>query len=314
MSDSRFGTGFDDIVAAERAYEHPDLSEAGAMLSYDERLLLHWATRAGNPSPDAIVDAGCFLGGSTLALAGGVMARDAGPTAPVHAYDLFRYGDESERAWVPHGYDFQMGSSMLPAFRHHVRRVAPLLTVHEGDIRSETWAAGPIGTLFIDVAKSWDTGDAVWRQFFPPLVAGESLVIQQDQVHWGHPWCAIVMDLLADHFEFLGWVWYSSAIYRCVRPVRRSDLPPSLLDALSTDEMLSMIDGLAAKVGEPVAGSVRLSGAAVLASHGDLAGARDRLAEIRGQYSDATLPYISRGFSKLEGWIEDLQSGKETVR
>ena len=92
------GSGFSDIVAAEREYAREDMLEVGSMLSYDERLVLHWATRAGNPSSDPVVDAGCFLGGSTVALAGGVLARPEGRRrSDLHVYDLFVYGSETER-------------------------------------------------------------------------------------------------------------------------------------------------------------------------------------------------------------------------
>lgn len=309
MVEALQGSGFKDIVAAEHAHAEPDVLQVGSMLSYDERMLLHWAAREGNPSPDVIVDAGCFLGGSTLALGGGVTARASGVLSPVHVYDRFSFSAESERAWVPDGLEFAVGGSTLPAFEHQVRRVRSLLRLHPGDVRSARWNEGPIGVLFVDIAKTWETGDAVWRQFLPALVPGESLVIQQDLVHWGHPWCAIVMELLADRFEYLGWVWYSSAVYRAVRPVRASDLPPSLLEALSAEEMLSLLDRAAARLGEPIGGSVRLSGAAVLASHGDYDGARQRIDEVRAAYGDDDVPYISEGYATLEAWVAAVESG-----
>lgn len=307
-ADSRLGSGFFDIIEAERVLAEPDLFQVGSMLGYDERLLLRWATRAGNSSTDAVVDAGCFLGGSTLALASGVMAR-AGAPSPVHVYDLFVYGEASQSAWVPEGAPFAVGASTLPAFERHVERVRPMLTLHPGDIREQSWSRDPIGTLFIDIAKGWGIGDAVWRQFFPSLVAGESLVVQQDLVHWGHPWCAIVMELLADHVEYLGWAWFSSAVYRVTRPIDASDLPESLLRDTTLEQKLTLLDRAAERLGEPIGGSVRLSGAVVLAAHGEYAAARERIAASRAHYSDDAIPYISEGFDYLDRWLTDVESG-----
>jgi hypothetical protein len=284
------------------------------MLSYDERLLLHWAAGDGNPAAPAIVDAGCFLGGSTLALAGGVLARAEGAPATVHSYDLFRFGEASEHAWVPEGFGFGVGESTIPVFEHQIQRVRDLVEIHAGDVRTARWANGPIGVLFVDIAKSWSTGDAVWREFLPALVPGESLVIQQDLVHWGHPWCAIVMELLADRFEYLGWVFYGSAVYRCVRPVRAEELQPGLLDRLSADDMLDLLERAAVRIGEPAAGFLRLSGAVVLASHGDCDGARRRVAEVRAVYDDDVMPYISEGFAYLDRWIDDVEAGTRSMR
>ena len=312
-SPERLGSGLEAIIAAERAYAQPDVFAVGSMLSYDERMVLHWATRAGNPTTQVVVDAGCFLGGSTLALAGGVAARAGGLPAIVHAYDVFRFGSPTEHVWVPEGFDFAVGASTVPAFEHHVARVRPLVVPHPGDIREARWDGGPIGVLFIDVAKSWSTGDAVWRQFFPALVPGESLVIQQDLVHWGHPWCAIVMELLADRFDYLGWAFYSSAVYRSRAPIIAGDLPASLLDALSADEQLELLERAAARVGEPAAGTVRLSGAVVLASHGDYDGARARIRAVRAGYSDEVMPFISEGFDYLGGWVAAVEAGTVAV-
>jgi hypothetical protein len=306
------GSGFFEIVEAERELAEPDILQVGSMLSFDERMLLRWATRAGNPSADAVVDAGCFLGGSTLALASGVAARATAPS-PIHVYDLFRYGDASEKAWVPDGLPFAVGASTMPAFEQHVRRVRPMLTLHAGDVREKRWDGEPIGTLFVDIAKSWSTGDAVWNQFFPALVPGESLVIQQDLVHWGHPWCAIVMELLDEHFEYLGWTWYSSAVYRTKRPVTRGDLPRSLLRDVSPDDKLALPDRAAERLGEPIAGSVRLSGAVVLAAHGRFEPARERVDAIRAAYGDEHIPYISEGYAYLDNWIAGVENGTIAV-
>lgn len=310
----QLGAGLFHLIEEERAHAHPDLFEVGSMLSYDERLVLHWATRAGNPSGDAVVDAGCFLGGSTVSLAGGVLARESGRISPVHVYDLFEFAEEWERTWVPDGFRFGLREPTRDIFEHHVRRVRPLLHLHPGDIRHARWTDGPVGVLFVDIAKAWDTGDAVWREFFPALVPGESLVIQQDLVHWGHPWCAIIMELLADHFELLGWAWYSSAVYRCVRAISPSDIPTRLRHELSTDEMLRLIERAAARMGEPIAGSIRLSGAYVYGSHGNISGARGRLDEVRSAYSDDVIPYISEGYAHVEAWISALEAGRIQIR
>ncbi len=301
-----------EIIERERALAEPDLFAVGSMLGYDERVLLRWAARAGNPSSDAVVDLGCFLGGSTLSLARGVAAREGAPS-PIHVYDRFVYGEEHERTWVPDGMPFAVGASTLPAFERNVRAVRPMLTLHPGDIRAQRWDGAPIGTLFVDIAKTWEVADAVWREFLPALVPGRSIVIQQDLVHWGHPWCAVVMELLADRFEYLGWAWYSSAVYRALRPIAAGDLPASLLRDLSLEDKLALIERAARRLGEPIGGSVRLSGAFAYAAHGQLGAARERVAEIRERYTDELIPHIGEGFAYLDHWLARVEHGEITV-
>src|SRR3954467_13500798 len=62
------------------------LGNAPTMLSHGERVMLHWLAREF-PTDGHIIDAGCFLGGSTLPLASGLKLR--GGAAKIHSYDMF---------------------------------------------------------------------------------------------------------------------------------------------------------------------------------------------------------------------------------
>lgn len=268
------------------------------MLSYEERALLHWAAREGGGAAGQVIDAGCYLGGSTLSLATGLSRsmKSSEDSRRVHSFDLFIVGGERERVYFGPNFPFEVGADIRPLFEANVAPVRSLVEVHPGDILNTTWPRERVATLFIDIAKSWATNDHVVRQFFPSLVPG-SVVIQQDLVHWAHPWCALTMELLTDHFEYLGHVPYSSAVYRMRRAIAVADLPTDLLDRLSAEETLRLIDRCAERVGEPFAGHLRLLGATALMCFGDYAAARARVCEVRENYDNDTVPYISEGFA-----------------
>src|SRR5215471_17211541 len=149
----------------------PDATGIPTMLSKQERRLLYTLAREYASGDAAIVDAGCFLGGSTVALFGGVRDRGerwAGP--PIASYDLFRvdpatitkYFDDSVSA----------GDSFRARFDANVAGFGVPHIVHEGDIAEIGWTGGPIDVLFLDVLKSWELNDAVVRDFFSFLVPG----------------------------------------------------------------------------------------------------------------------------------------------
>src|SRR6266516_238746 len=134
------------------------------MLSGKERRLLYSLARDYAAEDAAIVDAGCFLGGSTAALLAGVRDRPIpwrGP--PVASYDLFRFDANVMEFSVPH-------------------------VVREGDVAEIGWSGGPIDVLFLDALKSWEINDAVLRDFFPSLVPGRSVIVHQDY-GWGWLLC-----------------------------------------------------------------------------------------------------------------------------
>jgi hypothetical protein len=298
-----FGEGLRETLDAERALMPADVYEIGSMLSYDERLLLHWAART---APDgAVVDLGSFFGGSTLALARGAEARGG----TVDAFDLWICRGEIENTWAPPGSDLSLGDRTRHVFEGNIAAVADRVAVHEGDIREQRWNA-PISVLMVDVTKGWGSGDAVWRTFLPWVREG-GLVIQQDLVHWGHPWCAIVMEHLSEHFEYLGWTWYSSAVYRCVRPPE--DVPVPLVERLDCQEMLALLDRAGERFGWPLAASLRLSGAFVFAAYERFDEARARVDEIRTKVDDTALPYIEEGIAYADEWLADAEAGRTPI-
>lgn len=294
-------------VDAERCLVPQQAFAVPSMLSYEERALLHWAAREGCGAAGQVIDAGCYLGGSTLSLATGLRrsAKDAEDAHRVHSFDLFMVGGERERVYFEADFPFEVGADIRPLFEANVASVRSLVEVHPGDVLNMTWPGGRVATLFIDIAKSWAINDHVVRQFLPPLVPG-SVVIQQDLVHWAHPWCALTMESLSDHFEYLGHVPYSSAVYRVRHTIPVDDLPTDLLDRLSAAEALRLTDRCAERVGEPFAGHLYLLGATTLICFGDYAGARARVREVRENYDDDTVPYLSEGFG-LTQLIDDLE-------
>ncbi|HEV7846149.1 MAG TPA: hypothetical protein VGO83_07840 [Thermoleophilaceae bacterium] len=296
-----------DCIRREQPQLPAAVIEMPSMLSYEERALLHWAAREGSGPSGQIVDAGSYLGGSTLSLACGLEAGGNTEGRRVHAYDRFRVGADWERVYFPDDFEFAVGADTIGLYRRHIEPVADLVQTYAGDIHGFHWHGDPVATLFMDVAKSWDTHDHVVREFFPSLAPG-ALVIQQDQVHFGHPWCAIAMELLDDHVEYIGWAPYSSAVYRVPAPIPAEALPLGLLERLSLDEALALVERFARRVGEPQAGQVHLSAAVVLGAYGEFGRARERVRDVAGSYDDSTVPYISGGFAHLEPWIDGLEA------
>ncbi|GAC1442000.1 MAG: hypothetical protein NVSMB51_22220 [Solirubrobacteraceae bacterium] len=307
-------TDFDLTAAVER--EHgvlpAEVLAVPSMLSYDERALLHWATREGFGARGQIVDAGCYLGGSTLALAHGLAARspreDGGERTRVHSFDIFEVGDERERAYFTPDFPFARGASILPLFERNVAGVRDLVTIRQGDINVPGPWHDDVAVCFIDIAKSWQTNDSVIAQFFPSLAPG-AIVIQQDLVHFGHPWCALTMELLSEHFDYLGYVPYSTAVYRAKGPIPPDELPLEMRERLTSERARQLIDSCAARVGEPHAGFLKLAAACVSAFYGECALASELTEGVAARYDDATLPWISEAIAYMRAFIAGVESG-----
>lgn len=303
-------------VNNERQLAPQEVFSVPSMLSYDERVLLHWAARKGFGAVGATVDAGCYLGGSTLPLGFGLrdspVATFEGRPRRVHSFDLFRVGGEWERTYYPDDFPFEVGMSITSLYERNIAPIREFVQVYNGDVLGFRWSGEPISTLFVDITKSWQLSDHVVEQFFPSLLPG-AVVIQQDLVHWGHPWCAIVMELVSDYVEFLGHIFFSSAVYRVQETIPERALPIKLLKRLSARDALELVDRCAERIGEPFGGQVKLAGAAALACFGDVDQARTRVNELAGRYDDENAPYISQGFEQLPSWIDGIEAGTTPV-
>jgi cephalosporin hydroxylase len=220
------------------------------MLLDDELRLLEFVAENWYQGQGAIVDAGCFLGGSTLALASGLrknLARHNQPEAArIHSFDLFEIEDWTRGVYFPE--DRQAGETTRPIFDANIADFAPLITVHEGDITKAILPADPIEILFVDVAKHWTVCDWITEHMFPRLIPGKSLVIQQDYLyhHWVS-WLHITMEYYADHFEILCDTEHNSVAFLLTKPFEDGDIRPNLVGDMPLAEKIALMDRAAAR-------------------------------------------------------------------
>ncbi|HEY6186448.1 MAG TPA: class I SAM-dependent methyltransferase [Pyrinomonadaceae bacterium] len=243
--------GRNELANAWRERAVPDsCADVPTMLVPDELRLLHYLADDYYTGEGAIVDAGCFLGGSTLALADGLRRnlrrRGCDAEKLIHSYDRFEI-----EAWTLGSYfpkSAQAGESFRPLFDRNLAPYADLVEVHGGDIRSHPWTGGPIEILFIDVAKHWTVCDWVTWQFFPHLIPGKSVVIQQDYLyhHWV-AWLHVTMEFYSDYFEYVCDTGVNSVVFLNTKRIPEGVLRERTVESLTTAEKIELMDRAAAR-------------------------------------------------------------------
>jgi hypothetical protein len=273
------------------------------MLSLDERRLLYWLARDYFAGVGAIVDGGSFVGGSTVALGEGLRAnRQAQPGPRIHAFDRFEVNQfMAKQVFSPKGLPYAPADSFRPLFDLQTAAVRDLLEVHAGDLVELGWPGGPIEILFIDVAKSWALNDVIVDQFFPNLVPGRSVVVQQDLVFSLYPWLALTMEHLREEFEPVAFVEYGSVVYLCRRPIPEG--VSSALRELSTEQRLELMDRTIDRFSGYPRGLLLLARAVLLRDCGLEAEAQAEAAAVRRDYGDHWA--VAYGLMPLRGWLSD---------
>jgi hypothetical protein len=242
------------------------------MLMDDELRLLAFLAGDYWRGKGIIVDAGCFLGGSTVALAAGLRRnlarRRLAETPLVHSYDLFRIEDWTRGLYFPES--ARAGDSTREIFDRNVAAHAPLLRVVEGDITDSRPPEAPIEILFIDIAKHWTVCDWITENLFPRLIPGRSIVVQQDYL-WGEStgWLQVTMEYYADEFERVCDTGLNSVAFRLRKRFAPGRLRPRLVEDLPTAEKAALMESAAARFPPEQAAVLRSAAGHFLAMLGE---------------------------------------------
>jgi len=239
-------------ILETRPWAHPyrpELVVPRTMLSEDEVAMLHWFGRWYFRGRGQIVDAGCFLGGSTAALAQGVSAnhRLSRERRWIDSYDTFVMDWYAKREFFADS-PLQVGDSFYDEWRTAVEPWERFVSVHRGDVCAQTWGGEKVEILFLDVMKTVPVQTVVTERWFPRLIAGRSILIQQDYVHEWQPWIIVSMELLRHYFLPLDYFDYGSAVYFCVRVPSRRTVEAADVGALPLATQLELMDRAATRM------------------------------------------------------------------
>lgn len=225
-----------------RAVTETDLGPAArvpTMLTPEEGQLYHWLGRrvAGE---GATVDLGAYAGGSAARLLSGLAL--SGRDFHVHSYDRFR---SSRAFWAKFMPDEPLPGAdhadLLPVVRRNLAPWSDKVTLHVGDIGDQRWSGGPVEILAVDAAKGAAMADHVAEQFFPALVPGRSILVQQDYLMSVQPWLCAQMIGLRDQFLPLARVPKVGLVFLCIAPVTPAALEAARVGALTDGKLMQRV-------------------------------------------------------------------------
>lgn len=231
-------------AAPWRALSEANLGAAAqvpTMLSLEERLLYLWLGESWATGAGALVDLGCFAGGSTALLAEG--QRQAGRAAPVHGYDAFRISDWlKEKYLYPAGVPPFDGDWMLPAVETLLAPWSDTVRLHPCRLEDQGWPGDPIEVLVMDASKTTFSMDRMSKAFYPALIPGRSVVVQQDYLHWKQPWIAVQMERMSDWFTPVAHCPRDTVVFLCTKRIDRAATDRGHCGSLSDAEMTELLD------------------------------------------------------------------------
>ncbi|MBY0337402.1 MAG: class I SAM-dependent methyltransferase [Acetobacteraceae bacterium] len=210
-----------DRIRARPWLDEPpvDIGATVTMLHSEELRMLRWLVREHYTGAGHIMDLGCFLGGSTVALAQGLQA--SGKPGWIETFDLFQAEDYAGELYG--GDQFRAGDRVRHIFDRNVAPYSRLVRVTDGDFLTAPLPDGPIEILFVDLAKWHTLNDRIVEELFPRLIPGRSVVIQQDYVWSCCAWIHVAMEKLKSSFSYLCHVESASVLFGLDRPISREE-------------------------------------------------------------------------------------------
>ncbi len=274
-------------------YDPPPLSglqfmitpqECAALSCFAERSWSNGAARDG-----LIIDAGCFVGASTVALAQGLERSPLSEESRekrIVSYDLFYASPAIVKYALPNA-GVPVGGSFEPLFRRNIQRYARYIDVQPGDILKATPLSRPITILFVDILWSTEATLHFAKTFYPMLERRRSVLIHQDFVYPYCPWLTLSMGMLMDRFSVCRNIPFSSLVFNVERPIRANLIEDPRNVSLTAgeaifDSFIDQLDGWGK-------GALAISKSLFFGSRGQLDRARKIVDEVWVKFADTPL-------------------------
>jgi hypothetical protein len=172
------------------------------MVSSDEMAFFRESAARYVGKEGAIVDLGCWLGSTSIALAQGILSRGSqtgNRKEKVLGFDRFVW-EEWMPARIPYGL-YHPGESFLPEARRLARDCGgDGIELIQADLALYEWKDGPIKILLVDAMKNETIARQITTSFFPSLIAG-GLLIHQDFKHYYTTWIHVIQYRLRRYFR-----------------------------------------------------------------------------------------------------------------
>ena len=217
-----------------------------SMMSVAERRFLYGLAAKYYTGEGLIVDAGIFLGASTMCFGEGL--REA-PTLQ-NAVAQWRHPIVSfERAIVTPtmpaffkrnalDIDLAPGESFTDLVRANVLPVMDVVDLRIGDIQETGKIEQPIEILFLDVLKLPEINKFIVENYYSRLIPGRSIVVQQDYFYDLLPYVKTYQEYFADYFTYVGEIG-STGVFLCSKQIPQ-DVTVGIEENLDSTEQLRL--------------------------------------------------------------------------
>ncbi len=197
-----------------------------SMMSVAERRFLYGLAAKYYSGEGLIVDAGIFLGASTMCFGEGLRENLRTQNAvakwrhPVVSFERGIVTPTMPAFFKRNGLDINLspGDAFADLVRANVKPVLDLVDLRIGDIQETGKIEQPIEILFLDVLKLPEINKFIVENYYSRLIPGRSIVIQQDYFYDLLPYVKTYQEYFEDYFTYVGEIG-SSGVFLCSKQI-----------------------------------------------------------------------------------------------
>lgn len=227
-----------------------EVSRVPSMMSKEEKSFLYGMAKDYYIGEGEIVDAGVFLGGSTVCFGVGLRNNSNQIDSPnkdtrrIKTYEKASTNPNMVHFFKRHDIDTDIlkGESFEPLLRSYIKPIEDLVELTIGDITLASWLQNQkIEILFLDVIKDPKINSHILKTFMPHLIPGRSIVVQQDYFIDRLPYLKVTQEALDPYFDYIGEI-RSTALFRLNQPIPQELLENDPSQNLPKEKQLELIE------------------------------------------------------------------------
>jgi hypothetical protein len=113
------------------------------------------------------------------------------------------------------------------------------------------------------------------------------------------------MESLAHRFEYLGWTWFASSVWRCRSRPTEEELSPDWRDGVGLERGLELLRAAARRHGGWAEAELELCRATLMVKFGDAERALAEVDRVEGIWG-TSVPYIDGGYATIRSQAAEI--------
>ena len=173
-----------------------------------EQAFVRWFAKEKYSGSGEMVELGCWLGSISISLSQGLKQNKKmiNKISRIHTFDKFVWQDWMNNSVLQTNLNFQYheNDDFSDEFKKRIKIFRKFIKIYNCNLKNTKWNQNKkIELLFIDAGESWDIANDIIKIFYPALMPGRSIYVEQNFYYYNTYWIHLLLYRFRSHFKSL---------------------------------------------------------------------------------------------------------------